>query len=68
MLPAASLFALTAGAAPSVTMAWTYAAMSQSIGLAMNNAVAAEKNMQIVATSATTVVCARMIAVLKPSA
>ena len=42
-------------------MAWTYAIMSQSLGLAMNNAVAAEKNMQIIANSATSVVCARML-------
>lgn len=46
-------------------MAWTYVAMSQSLALAMNNAVTAEKNMQVVAASATSVVCARIIATLK---
>lgn len=64
----ADLFALSVGAAPAVSMAWTYVAMAQSLALAMNNAVTAEKNMQVVAASATTVVCARMIAVLKPPA
>jgi hypothetical protein len=49
-------------------MAWTSLAMSQSLALAMNNAVTAEKNMQVVAAAATTVICARMIAVLKPPA
>ena len=60
----ADLFALSAGAAPAVSMAFTYLSMAQSVGLLMNNAVAAEKSMQMTANAATTVVCARMIATL----
>ena len=67
MAGSADLFALSAGAAPSVAMAWTYLAMAQSIGLLMNNAVTAEKNMQTTANAATTVACARMLATLKTS-
>ena len=67
MAGTASLYALSAGAAPSVSMAWTYLAMAQSIGLLMNNAVAAERNMQTTANAATTVACARMLSALKAS-
>ncbi len=65
MLSSASLLLLNAGAAPVVSMAWTYAVMTQSLGLAMNNAVATEKNMQVIANSATSLVCARMLSALQ---
>lgn len=67
MTSAAALFALNAAAAPALTMAWTSAALAQSIALTMTNAVEAEKSMQTVANSATSVVCARMIATLQSS-
>ena len=49
-------------------MAWTYTALAHSIGLAMNNAVTTEKNMQVVAATSTTVVCGRIIGTMKPAA
>lgn len=48
-------------AAPAEAMAMTYAAMADSIGLAMQNATATQRNMQVVANSSVAVCCALMV-------
>ena len=49
------------GTAPAVAMGMTYLAMADSIGLAMQNAVACQQRSQITANTATTVATARIL-------
>lgn len=52
---------LEVGTAPSVAMGMTYLAMADSIGLAMNNAVAAQQRGQTIGTAALAQVLAMII-------
>lgn len=54
---------LTIGEAPSAAMGMTYLAMADSIGLAMENAVAAQQRGQVIGEAATVQVVALIIAV-----
>ena len=53
--------ALPIAQAPAVAMGMTYLAMADSIGLAMQNAVACQQRSQITANTATTVATARIL-------
>jgi F0F1-type ATP synthase membrane subunit a len=46
---------------PAVAMGLTYIAMANSLGLAMQNAVATQQRAQITASAATTIVMAKII-------
>ena len=60
--PPALVGAVTIAEAPAAAMAFTYLASAGSIGLAMENAVAAQQRGQVVAGAATTQVVAMIIA------
>tara|TARA_R110002072_G_scaffold22383_17_gene78181 strand:+ start:2543 stop:2749 length:207 start_codon:yes stop_codon:yes gene_type:complete len=57
----APVTALTIGEAPSAAMAMTYLAMANSIGHAMDNAVAAQQRGQLMAEAATFQVLAMVL-------
>ncbi len=58
----ASATTVAVGEAPSLAMAMTYVAMAGTVGLAMENAVAAQQRGQVVAGAATVLVLAKIIA------
>ena len=58
---ASTVNVLNIASAPAEAMAMTYTAMADAIGLAMQNATATQRNMQIVANSSVSVCCALMI-------
>jgi hypothetical protein len=59
---AGSAALIAIGEAPSVAMGMTYVAMANSIGLAMDNAVAAQQRGQVMGEAATVQVLALIIA------
>jgi hypothetical protein len=61
-MAAGSAALIAIGEAPSVAMGMTYVAMANSIGLAMDNAVAAQQRGQVMGEAATVQVLALIIA------
>ena len=59
---AVAISALQVSQAPAVAMAITYLAMAETIGLAMENAVAAQQRGQIIGEAATIQVVALIVA------
>lgn len=52
---------LSIGEGPSLSMALVSEVMAETMGMVMHNAVTAQGGMQVIAKSATTVVCALII-------
>ncbi len=50
--------------APDVSMTFTFSAMADSIGIVMQDAATAERNMQTLSTAAVGILCARILAVV----
>jgi hypothetical protein len=61
-MPASPATLLTVGLAPSASMAMTYIAAAESIGLAMENAVSAQQRGQVIAQAALVPILALIIA------